>query len=432
MSREEITVITEGRSDPGEAISEIRELASEEAAKWDYLPKPPGKLIKKDHLFRKIFIPMLIFFVAAFALLSRAVFGKGWLKNMFGDRPSGISFTLPIAEIPKVDEELYQADGRFTVEGVFEAVSPSIVTIEAFAEDTAFGSFEQGSGVIMSPDGYIITNAHVIEHGDLSLRVRLKSGDEYSATVVGSDSRSDIAVIKIGAQDLPAAQFGNSDAVRQGEQVVAIGSPAGLEGSVTTGIVSGIDRMIKVDAANIEMSCIQIDAAINPGNSGGALINMWGQVVGITSSKLDAFEYDNIGFAIEMAAAQPIIEQLMVNGRIVGRPKIGITFYEISEEAADYYGTPAGLEIVEISPDCDIANTELEVGDYIVAINGQKVLSAQDVYAAIDGLGPGDSVTAKVVRVLPSPSESVNIRTKEFEITFLLMEDTGEFIIEEQ
>lgn len=418
-------------AEAAEAIKELEELAGVESEQWDYMPKPPRRLRKsRDHLFLKVFLLFAVVFVILFGVCARMVFGKGWLKNMFSGEKPGLHFTLPIAELPKLEDRLYQEDGRYTVEGVFEAVSPSIVTIESFSEESAFSAYGQGSGIIMSSDGYILTNAHVIADASLAIRVRLKDGTEYNATVIGSDIKSDIAVIKIGASDLPAAQFGDSDAICHGEQVVAIGSPAGLESSITTGVVSGVDRMIRVETTNISMSCIQIDAAINPGNSGGALINMWGQVIGITSSKLDALEYDNIGFAIEMSAAKPIIEQLIENGRVIGRPKIGITFREVSDAAAEYYGTPAGLWIAEISPDCDIANTELEVDDYIVEMNGVPVRSADDVYAIILDMSPGDEITAKVVRVLPPKAidDPDEYRTHEFEITFKLMEDNSDMV----
>ena len=423
---------TEPEKPSEEALNELRELAEAEAEQWDYLPKPPRKLRRsRDHLFLKIFIPMLALFLVLFGAAGRAVFGKGWLKNMLEGKEPGAHFTLPIAEIPVLEDRFYQPDGRFTVEGVNRAVSPSIVTIESFTEASALAPYGQGSGIIMSSDGYIITNAHVIEDATLAIKVRLYDGTEYSATVVGSDVKGDIAVIKIDAKGLQAAQFGDSDAVNIGEQVIAIGTPAGLEGSVTTGIVSGVDRMIRVETTNISMSCIQIDAAINPGNSGGALINMWGQVVGITSSKLDAVEYDNIGFAIEMSAAQPIIEQLIENGRVLGRPKVGISFYEISDALADIYGTPAGLEIAEISPDCDIANTDLEVGDYITEMNGIKVRSADDVYEIILKMNPGDEITAHVIRLVQiGRTEQYDI--VEFDITFKLMEDDGEFVSEDE
>lgn len=415
-----------------EAIKELEELAAMESEQWDYMPKPPRRLrSSRDHLFLKVFLSLFIVFVLLFAVAGRLVFGKGWIGNMINGAKPGKHFTLPIAPIPELEDRFYQPDGRFTVEGVFEAVSPSIVTIESFAEGSAFAAYGQGSGIIMSTDGYILTNAHVIENATLAVRVRLKDGTEYNAKVIGSDVKSDIAVIKVEAHDLPAVQFGDSDAIIQGEQVVAIGSPAGLEGSITTGIVSGVDRMIRVETTNISMSCIQIDAAINPGNSGGALINMWGQVIGITSSKLDALAYDNIGFAIEMSAARPIIEQLIENGRVLGRPRIGISFFERSDAWGEFYGMPAGLEIQEISPDCDIANTELMVGDYITEMNGIKVRSADDVYAIILDMSPGDEITAKVVRVLPS-KDIEELRTKEFEITFKLMEDNADFVSEDE
>ena len=407
---------------PADVIAELRELAGAEADQWDYMPKPPRKLRKRDHSFMKVFIPMLIAFAVIFGISARMVFGKGWINRIIKHEAPRKTFTLPIAEYPELEDKYYQPDGRYTVEGVYEAVSPSIVTIEAFTEESAFAAYGQGSGIIMSDDGYIITNAHVIEQANLAIKVRLRDGTEYSAKVIGSDVKSDIAIIKVDAKNLPAAQFGDSDAVSRGEQVVAIGSPAGLESSITTGVVSGVDRMIRVETTNISMSCIQIDAAINPGNSGGALVNMWGQVIGITSSKLDALEYDNIGFAIEMSAAQPIIEQLIENGVVLGRPRIGISFYEISDVSAEFEGTPAGLHIAEISEDCDVANTDLQVGDYITDMNGVKVRSADDVYGIILKMKPGDTVTANVTRVLEDG------KIYKFEISFKLMEDDTSII----
>ncbi len=424
-------IYTPADDNGAEAIAELRELAGAEAAAWDYLPKPPGRLRSgNDHAFLKAFLTMAVLFTVLFCVTARAALGKGWFKNLVTGEGFGEKFTLPIAEVPKLEERFYQPDGRFTVEGVARAISPSIVTIESFEEGSAFAAFGQGSGVIMSDDGYIITNAHVLERSGLAVKVRLADGTEYNAKIIGSDVKSDIAVIKIDAKNLPAVQFGDSDSVFAGEQVVAIGSPAGLEGSVTTGIVSGVDRMIRVETTNISMSCIQIDAAINPGNSGGALVNMWGQVIGITSSKLDSLEYDNIGFAIEMSAAKPIIEQLIENGRVIGRPRVGISFREVSDSYAELFNIPAGLEIAEISPDCDIANTELRVGDYITEMNGKKVRSADDVYAIILELSPGDEVTAKVTRVLYSDSPD-DYKTEEFEIKFKLMEEENSFEKEE-
>ena len=160
--------------------------------------------------------------------------------------------------------------------------------------------------------------------------------------MVGQDSATDIAVIKIQAQDLQAAEFGDSTQVNAGEEVVAIGSPAGYYGTVTKGIVSGVNRRIRLENSSTIMNCIQIDAAINPGNSGGALFNMWGQVIGITSSKLASSDYEGIGFAVSIDEAKPVIEELMEKGYVAGRVKIGVTYYAVSDTTAEIYGIKAG------------------------------------------------------------------------------------------
>lgn len=403
---------------------ELRELAYDEVANLDYLPKPIGTVRRSSHTFLKCFLFFLVLFVVLFFVTAHAVFGSGWIKNMIDGTGNFQTFTIPTVQHEELEEKYYQDDGRYTVEGVAQTCLPSIVTIEAYTGNTIFASYSQGSGIIMTSDGYIITNAHVIEDADLSIVVRLYDGSEYNATVVGSDSRTDLAVLKINATDLTPAQFGDSDQLELGEQVVTLGSPAGLESTVTTGIVSGLNRMISVESDNISMECIQIDAAINPGNSGGALVNMWGQVVGITSSKLEAVEYDNIGFAISINAAIPILEELIENGGILGRPKVGISFYAISDTMADIYGLPAGLYIAEIDETCDISNTDLQVDDVITEMNGIKVTSADDVYAIIFELSPGDEVTATCLRMDDDGNWT------EFEITFKLEEDTTSSIQE--
>lgn len=398
---------------------ELRELAYLEASSLDYLPKPVGTLRRREHLFSKLFFTFLIIFVILFFVTARLVFGRGWIENMINGSGSFQSFTIPTVKHPELEDKFYQPDGRYTVEGIAEACTTSLVTIEAYQDRSVLASYGQGSGIIMTEDGYIITNAHVVDNGGFALIVRLHDGTEYNATIIGSDKKSDIAVIKINAEGLSPAQFGDSNQLVRGEQVVALGSPAGFESSITTGVVSGLDRKIKIDNTSIGMSCIQMDAAINPGSSGGALFNMWGQVVGITSSKMKSAEYDNICFAISMDAAKPIIEELIEHGSVLGRPKIGISFYEVSETMATVYGIPAGLHIAAVSPDCDVANTDLKPDDVITEMNGIKVTSSDDVFAIILNMHPGDEITAKVLRMNEDGSWN------DFTITFKLMEDTG-------
>jgi len=386
---------------------------------WDSVAAVRKKRSKK--LSAVVIVFMLFIVIVTSFIITVAVKGRGWLANIIaGDQR--IEFTLPIAKTPQLDDKYYEEDGRYTAQGIAEAVSPSVVSIEIYKTGTSFAAVGQGSGIVMSEDGYILTNAHVVDGASKGIKVVLSDKTEYEAKIIGMDTASDIAVIKIPAKGLSPAQFGDSESVSVGEDVVTIGSPAGFYGSVTKGIVSGLDRQIKVENSSISMSCIQIDAAINPGNSGGALLNMWGQVIGITSSKLASSDYDGIGFAISINAAKPIIENLMEYGYVQNRVRVGITFYSISETTAQMYGTKAGIYVVSVDQDCDIANTQLQPDDIITEFDGTEVSDSETVQAFLAKKKPGDTVKAKVYR--PSVSGS----GEEFEIEFRLMEDKGSLI----
>lgn len=317
-------------------------------------------------------------------MITNHLFGKGWLGNYLDindNSKKAVEVTIPVAEKPVLEGEgNYNTDGSYTVKGVAAAVKNSVVSIYVLpSEDLAFTG-GQGSGFVFTSDGYIVTNAHVITGAQTpNIRVRLADDDEYySAVVVGIDEVTDIAVIKITKDGLTPVTFGDSSQVMLGEEVVAIGCPAGLEGTVTNGIVSGLDRNITVGNVRVP-GCIQLDAAINHGNSGGPLVNMWGQVVGIVSAKLETGEYDGIGFAISTGIALPIIEDLLEYGCVAGRVKIGITFYELDEASAKEMNTVPGIYIAEVLSDCDIANSGLEAGDVITHMDGVEVKTADDI-----------------------------------------------------
>ena len=385
-----------------EAIKrELRELAYAEAGELPYLPRQITRVRPAKKLLPRLLAVFILLFAILFFITARGVFGKGWIKNLISGDTGRMSFTIPTATHPELSEEYYTEDGRYTVEGIYGACSESVVTIEIYSNSGAYFPYGQGSGIIMTEDGYIITNAHVIDGASLAVIVRLKDGSDYNAKVIGQDIKSDLAVLKINATGLSAAQFGDSDQLRMGEQVTVIGSPAGFEASVTTGIVSGLNRMIRVN-----------------------LFNMWGQVVGITSSKMDSIEYDNIGFAISINAARPILEELIENGSVLGRPRIGISFYEVSDSAAMLYGVPAGLHIAGILEDCDVYNTELQIDDVITGFNGIPVRTSDDVYKILEDMKAGDTITAQVTRITPDGF-------LEFEITFKLEEDDSSLITEE-
>lgn len=319
--------------------------------------------------------------------------------------------------------------GKYTTEGVAAAVKPSIVEIYTYEDELRKIPSSTGSGVIISKDGYIVTNAHVLlEKGYHD--VHLINGDVFPAKIVGRDAKTDIAVIKISASDLEPAVLGDSQEVIVGEQVVAVGNPAGLSSTVTDGIVSAVNRKIRSDATGFEMDCIQTNAAISPGNSGGALVNMYGQVIGITSSKYVSSTYEGLGFAITINEASPIIKELINNGFISGRFRIGITLKDMSSDAKrESIEKDLGFELPEefegiyistISKDCDIYNTALKPGDFITAINGTPVKTYDELYETISAsYGANDLVPATCAHV------DKNGKVTTYEIKFRLMEDTS-------
>lgn len=357
---------------------------------------------------------------------------KKGVVNDFQTGSQRTQIVLETADRPESNEYLTYETGEYTIEGLAKNIRPQVVEIFTYSSESGTEIAGSGSGIIISSDGYIVTNTHVI-NSMKKIVVNTYDGNVYVAEVVGKDTKTDIAVIKVEASGLSAAVLGDSDQVVQGEKVVAIGNPAGLTGSITDGIVSGLDRKIKTDTTSFEMNCIQTNAAISPGNSGGALVNMYGQVIGITSSKYAAVSSEGLGFAIAINDAVPIIEELITQGYVSGRVKIGITFYS---GGIDYtkmlFSTeynmvlPEELEesiwVSDISKDCDIANTKLRKDDFIVSVNGVKVSDYDDLNAAIDGLKGGDTVKAVCARV----DDHGNVTY--FDIEFKLMTDTsGDF-----
>ncbi|MFQ9872731.1 MAG: S1C family serine protease [Oscillospiraceae bacterium] len=284
----------------------------------------------------------------------------------------------------------------------------------------------EGSGIIMTSDGYIITNAHVIS-GASGIKVVLNNGEEYEARVIGSDTRTDLAVIKIEANNLTPAEFGESSKMQEGDIVMAIGNPGGLTfaGSITQGILSGVNRQLSSSYGTT--SVLQTDAAINPGNSGGALVNEYGQVIGINSSKISATDYEGIGFAIPIDDAKPIVDDLIQNGRVTGRVVLGVyNAQSVDEVASRVYGVPTGVLVGGTDPESDLAQKGVITGDIITKINNTDVTSTADIYTVLQDFEVGDSVKLTVFRRTSGQSD------KTFEVTVTLMEDTGETTTQSQ
>ncbi|MDD6483788.1 MAG: trypsin-like peptidase domain-containing protein [Clostridiales bacterium] len=252
------------------------------------------------------------------------------------------------------------------------------------------GTVEQGSGsgIIISNDGYIVTNQHVID-GATEISVILNTGDETNATLVGQDSKTDLAVLKIETDtELTPAVLGDSSAVEVGELAVAIGNPMGMEfsGSVTAGIISAVNRTITIEDKTYNL--LQTDAAINSGNSGGALINQYGEVIGINSVKLSSTGVEGMGFAIAISEAKPIIDDLMQTGYVTGRPLVGIQIQN----------TPYGLFIANVQENTGAAEAGMQVGDMIISVDGKNVKSADEINEIRDTKKPGDTMDFIVSR----------------------------------
>lgn len=359
--------------------------------------------------------------LSMFAYIAVIQRGKGSFSNLFHWKSkSGVNFTMPIADTPVLDEKYMNEDGTYSAAGLAKAVLPSVVQINVYTQNV-FTPTNQGSGIIMSEDGYIITNAHVVSGAKYGMTVILYDEREFSGTLVAMDEPTDIAIVKIGAEGLSPAQFADSDTCELGDEVVAVGSPAGYSNSVTKGIISGLNRMIRAEYSATPMQCIQIDAAINPGNSGGPLFNMWGQVIGITSSKLIASTYENIGFAITTNSAKPVIEALMSDGFVPDKGRVGIYYYAISEESAEKYGIVPGISVQKIDPECNVAKTDLQAGDIITEMNGKKTTTIEDVTELMKEMKAGDEMTFKVYRpVLDEDGNYVKGEGEYFEVTFEL------------
>ena len=307
------------------------------------------------------------------------------------------------------------SDGTLTTKQIVEKVSPSVVGVHSSFTTSSGTSTGTGTGIILSDDGYIITNAHAVE--DIKrFKAKLHDEREFEATVVGIDTRTDLAVLKIEADDLVPAVIGSSDDMKQGEQVIAIGNAGGFNDTVTVGYVSYVNREIQ-SYTNYPITCIQTDAALNFGNSGGALVNLYGQVVGIVVSKYSSTGSENIGFAIASDFAVPIAEDLIEKGYVSDRPRIGIMYSLITPEYAAQLDVKPGMLISEISPDCDVANTDLQKDDIIIELNGKQILTAQDVKDFQNTAKAGDKVTAKVYR------KTITGEVTEFEIEFTLEQD---------
>ena len=280
----------------------------------------------------------------------------------------------------------------------------SKTVVEVYTESVSYNSFYgeyvtegAGSGVIITSDGYIITNNHVIE-GASSIKVTLSTGETYEADLIGTDSVSDIAVIKIAVDNLPSAVFGDSDKLQVAQNCIAIGNTLGtLGGTVTTGIISALSRDITIDGQ--KMTLLQTDTSINPGNSGGGLFNYSGELIGIVNAKSSGNNIEGIGFAIPINYVKEIAKQLIENGYVQGRGQLGIVAVNIDsiQMAWNYGVNNYGIYVKEVTGE-NAKKAGLVEGDLIVAVNGTETLSLEQLRAQINQHSAGDEVKLTIIR----------------------------------
>ena len=311
----------------------------------------------------------------------------------------GSGAKLNIVSAPQSSDTTFSdEEGALCLQDIYSRVIDSVVSISSM---TSSGT-SSGTGIIMSPDGYVITNHHVIS-GALVISVLTNDNREFEAALVGSDEMSDLAVLKIDARGLQAAEFGDSSKLRVGDSVVAIGDPLGvqLRGTMTNGIISAINRDLTV--GDRTMTLIQTNAALNNGNSGGPLINCYGQVIGINTVKMSSYytasaTVEGLGFAIPISVAKPIIDELIENGYVAGRPAIGISGDSLPTYYRAYYRLPDGVYVTSVNDGSDAKAKGIREGDIVTAINGEGISSIDDLNTIKNQYAAGDEVTLTIYR----------------------------------
>ena len=315
------------------------------------------------------------------------------------DEEREVESSLAVARSPQsVENRPAEESDALSLQQIYEKVSPSVASISCVRQ-SGTGT---GTGIVMSRDGYVITNFHVIENAH-KIYALLDGNLSYEAELVGGDETTDIAVLKVEASNLVPAEFGDSDVLRVGDAVVAIGDPLGTElrGTMTDGIVSAINRDLNLSGR--QMTLIQTNAALNSGNSGGPLINCYGQVIGINTMKMSNYSatsatVEGLGFAIPITSAKPVIDDLIAQGYVSGRPAIGIQGQTLDLRAQLFYRLPSGVMVTGILEESDAAQQGLDVDDIIVAFDGTPISSLEDLVRAKSDRLAGETVQLTIYR----------------------------------
>ena len=423
-------------------VEEIKEEIGNSYASYGSESGSPKK--PKKHTFIKIVASVfaLVFVSAGSIGAYRAVSGRLQPDSAVEAGEDTIEYESEVkAETVSLIRTEEEKSGELAVEDIVDKLLPSVVGIESKFTVTSNGgsgyffgfggmggspsastATATGTGVVITENGYIVTNAHVIYDSEYgagvadSINVILSDKNSYEAEIVGYDTDCDLAVLKINADGLSAAEFGDSDSLRLGESVIAIGNPLGFDlmNTVTGGMVSGLNRNITIN--DKAMTLIQTDAAINSGNSGGPLINKYGQVIGINSSKMSSTYYgeasiEGIGFAIPSNEVSAIVDDLMKYGYVTGKPQIGISCQDVTETISSMYNIPMGVYVTAVSDGSAAERAGLRSGDVITAIDGVEVRTSGELNDQKNLHSAGDEIEVTFIR--NGEEQTVNITLDE-------------------
>lgn len=385
---------------------------------WSDASNLPAKKEKKPASRGKVFAYSMLSFLLI-ALIILASFGVIYIVKGIPEKSSSQpSSSLESLEMQTGFDTVSRKEiDESSVKDVASSVRPAVVGVVNYSMNSLTAS-GYGSGVIINADGYIVTNQHVIDGAD-RVKIVLHDETEVLANIIGADEQTDLAVLRIiedentKYSDLTYATFGNSDELQLAETVIAIGNPGGLEfaGTVTRGIVSSLGVKSSLSG---NMGLIQTDAAINPGNSGGPLIDLYGNVIGITSQKIVDVEYEGIGFAIPINAAKPIIDNLITYGYVPGRPMLGITGSTIDEYVAYFNGVPQGVLISEVEPDSDLYKKGIKKNDIITSIGGVTIKTMDELNEEKDKYSAGDTIELGIYRYSEGRAFTVKVVLSEY------------------
>lgn len=318
------------------------------------------------------------------------------LSNHDVTLPQDAELSMNMQDAPVSPENIPQKGG-LPLQDIYEKAIDSVVSIFC----TGKTGTSSGTGVVLSKNGYIVTNYHVVENA-AAIEVRLSDQNQLSATLIGKDVISDLAVLYVEASNLVPAEFGDSNTLRVGDSVVAIGDPLGIElrGTMTDGIVSAINRSVSTDGRS--MTLIQTNAALNEGNSGGPLLNCYGQVIGINTMKIGDYVsnagVEGLGFAIPSSTVKDVVDALMTQGYVPGRPSLGLSCQEISVFDQIIYRLPEGLYITEVDPDSNAFVQGIKSGDVLIRFDGLRVSENNTLKQLLYSHEAGDAVSVEIYR----------------------------------